>query len=222
MSQILIANAYTIGFVVVIFGRTDLFTEYTTLAILPVLAGRSRLRELARLWGIIYSANVAGATIFAVLIAVIGPALGVVEQGVLGAIASRLVNHPWWVILLSSTLAGWLMGLLSWLVSAGRETISQVLFVWLITSVIGFSHLHHSITGTVEVLLGIFSSPEVAVQDFAYFLLWTTLGNAAGGVIFAVLIHNSVFLGDTPKGEHAGKQSPRGDAGPRAQGTAAR
>ena len=72
------------------------------------------------------------------------------------------------------------MGLLSWLVAAGRDTISQVVVVWLITTCIGFTGLHHAVLGSVEVLAGVFSNMGIGWDEFGRFLLWTTLGNITG------------------------------------------
>ena len=85
-------------------------------------------------------------------------------------------------------LAGWLMGLLSWLVAAGRDTISQIVMVGIITTVIGFAGLHHVILGTVETLAGVFAGQDVGLLDFGRFLLWTTLGNILGGSVFVCAI----------------------------------
>lgn len=197
VAVLLMANAYTVGFIIVILGRTDLFTEYTTIAILSVLMGRASVAALGRLWGLIYLANLVGAAAFAALTAVLGPSLNVIDPRVLGDIAQNVVVHPWWVVLLSAGLAGWLMGLLSWLVAAGRDTISQVFFVWLVTFSIGLGHLHHSITGSVDVLAAGFSGQGITSVDFGHFLLWTTLGNALGGALFAVLIRYSLVVGAT-------------------------
>ena len=76
-------------------------------------------------------------------------------------------------------------------VSAAKETIAQVFFVWLIATAIGLSHLHHCIVGTVEVLAGYFAGAGISLADFGHFLLWTTLGNAAGGVFFVALVKYS-------------------------------
>jgi formate/nitrite transporter FocA (FNT family) len=189
--RILVANMYTVGYMFVILGRSELFTEHTTLAVLPVLNGSASLRALGRLWILVYAANLLGATLFAGLATVIGPALGIIRPEAFGTLAQAMVEHSWWVILLSGILTGWLMGLLGWLVAAGRDTISQVFFVWLVTFAIGFSHLHHSITGTVEVLVGVFAGQGFGMADFAHFLLWTTLGNIVGGVFFVALIKYS-------------------------------
>ena len=77
-----------------------------------------------------------------------------------------------------------MMGLLSWLVAAGRDTISQIVVVWLITTAIGLANLHHVILGTAEVLAGAFSGQGVGMADVGRFVLWATLGNALGGAVF--------------------------------------
>lgn len=199
VTRILIANAYSLGFVFVVMGGTALFTEHTSLAVLPVLGGRATLRQMGRLWGVIYSGNIVGAAAFAALAAIIGPALGVIQPAAFGLIADHLVDHAWWVMLLSAVLAGWMMGLLSWLVASGRDTVSQLLFVWLVTTAIGLARLHHSIAGTVEVLMSVFSRQGTSLGEFGWFLLWTTIGNAIGGVIFVALIKYGSISQSSPQ-----------------------
>ena len=80
------------------------------------------------------------------------------------------------------------MGLLSWLVAASRDTIGQIFIVWLVTFAIGFLHLHHCMAGTAEVLAGVFTGEGADLGDFGKFLLWSTVGNAAGGIVFVALI----------------------------------
>lgn len=186
--RLLIANMYAVGFIFVMMGRSELFTEHTALATLPVLNGNATVSGLARLWGIVYVANLLGTLIFALLITIIGPNLGVIEPQAFGEIAHHVVDHSWWTILLSAVLAGWMMGLLSWLVAAGRDTISQIVLVWLVTTAIGLGRLHHSIVGSVEVLAGHFAGQGITWFDYGHFLLWTTLGNAFGGIVFVALI----------------------------------
>ncbi|MFH1703884.1 MAG: formate/nitrite transporter family protein [Nitrospirota bacterium] len=186
--HILLSGMYSIGFVLVIIGRSELFTEHTTLAVLPVLDRRASLIQLLRLWGIVFAGNITGATVFTIIITWISPVLGIVEPWAFIEIARSLLDHDVWVIFVSAIFAGWLMGELTWLLAAGRDTISQVFLVCLVTSTIGFLNLHHSIAGTVEVLSGVIMSPDIHLLDFGRFLLVTTIGNAFGGVIFVALI----------------------------------
>jgi len=186
--HILLSLMYSIGFILVILGRSELFTEHTALAVLPVLNRKASIAELSRIWILVFTGNITGATIFSFLVSWIGPALGIIEPWALSEIAHGLLDHAWWIIFISGVIAGWLMGELAWLLGAGRDTISQVFFVTLVTSAIGFLGLHHSIAGTVEMLCGVITSNNLGFIDFLRFLLPATTGNAFGGVIFVALI----------------------------------
>ncbi|PSP73700.1 hypothetical protein BRC80_01425 [Halobacteriales archaeon QH_9_66_26] len=87
-------------------------------------------------------------------------------------------------------------GLLAWLVTAAQETVSRLLIIWLVTASIGILHLPHSIAGNVEVLFGVFVSPQVSILDYLVFLAMATAGNAVGGCVFVgVLKYGHVVRG---------------------------
>lgn len=186
--ELLLAAAYTVGFVFVVMGRSALFTEQTTSAVLPVLARRASFGQLLRLWGIVLIGNVSGGAAIAAIIAQLGPNMGIIEMKALAEIAAKLLEHPWWVMLLSAVAAGWLMGLLAWLVVAGRDTVSQIVAIVLTTFVIGLASFHHSIAGTIEVLMAVFAGAGPTPGDYGVFILWAALGNALGGAIFVALL----------------------------------
>jgi len=186
--EFLAANLYCLGFIFVVLGRSSLFTEHTTSAVQPVLARRATLRQLMRLWGLVLLANLVGATLFALLAVRLGPALQVIDQPALSSLAIPLVDKPSGTIFLSGLVAGWLMGLLSWLVASSRETVSQILCVWLATMAIGLGKMHHSIAGSIEVLMGVFGGVGVTGGDYGRFLVWSVTGNAIGGAVFVALL----------------------------------
>ncbi len=183
----LMANMYAVGFIFVVIGRSELFTEQTTLAVLPVINGQASVGALLRVWALILVSNLVGSFIFSGIVVVVAPGLKVATAAAFGHIAMRMVDHSSIMIFFSAVLAGWLMGLLSWLVAAARDTISQIAIVWLITTTIGFAGLHHVVLGSVEVMAGLFLN-QVHALDVLRFLAWTTPGNMAGGVIFVALI----------------------------------
>lgn len=199
--HILTANAYSVGFIIVVLGRSELFTEHTTLAVVPVLHRRASLFELGRLWGVVYVANLIGGAIFAALVVFIEPQLGTIHAASFGEIAGELVNYSPTTTLLAGVLAGWLMGLMTWLVAAGRNTISQAVFVWLIALVIGMSHLPHSIAGSIEVLLGLLAGQGVTLDQFVTFLVWSTVGNVIGGSVFVGLLKYGHGINPGPDAE---------------------
>ncbi len=188
VTGMLVASMYSFGFILVILGRSELFTEQTSLAVMPVISNRASPLSALRLWAIVYAANLVGGGAFAAMLAWVGPSLGIFEPEALETIARRMTDHAGGVILLSGILAGWLMGLLSWLVAAGRDTISQIVIVWMVTTAIGLCGLHHAVLGSTEVMAGVFASPSLSAVDFAHFLFWTTLGNAIGGPFFVAVL----------------------------------
>jgi formate/nitrite transporter FocA (FNT family) len=54
----------------------------------------------------------------------------------------ELVETDFVSSIIRAILTGWLMGLLAWLVSVARETISQLIIIWLITAAISFTGLY--------------------------------------------------------------------------------
>ena len=180
--RLVMGALYSFGFIVVVVGRSELFTEHTSMVVFPVLNGDEGVGTLMRTWGIVYGANVLGTVLFAYGCYLVLPALGSASHEAFAAIGARLLEHSVAVIFGSAVLAGWLMGLVAWLVAAARDTISQVLLVGLVTFAIGFASLHHCIAGSVEALGAVFGG-GASVGDYLRFLVTASVGNALGGVL---------------------------------------
>ena len=145
---------------------------------------------LLRLWLVVYIANIIGTAVFAWMLVLAGPASGTITLEVIGEIAHAHSDPPATTIFLAAVFAGWLMGLLSWLVTAARDTISQIVIVWLITTAIGFGKFQHVIVGSVQMFAALFAG-QSTLPAVGHFLLWATLGNIVGGSIFVALIKYS-------------------------------
>jgi formate/nitrite transporter FocA (FNT family) len=183
LRDLLSANFYSIGFLFVTLGQSELFTEQTTSAILPVLAGRATVIQLLRLWALVLLANLIGGALFALFATKLGPGLGIVTPATLHEMAAPLIGKTAVMTILSAVAAGWLMGMLAWLLTASRDTTGQIIVVWLTTLVIGLSKLHHSIAGSIEVLMSVFSG-GASMGEYGRFLVLSVLGNTLGGTFF--------------------------------------
>ncbi len=186
--HVLIAFAYPLGFIFVIIGKSELFTEHTTLAVIPVLNRNATIKSLLILWGIIYFGNLVGGYVFGYILSILPQELEVIEYNTFEVLARSLINHPWYMILLSGTLAGWLMGLLSWLVTSSQETISRIIIIALVTTVIGIGGLHHAIVGSIEIFTAMITSKSVTLGNYLHVQIWSTVGNIIGGVVFVAFI----------------------------------
>lgn len=92
-------------------------------------------------------------------------------------------------------------GLAAWLVAAGRDTVGQVLLIWMITGIIGFGPFHHALLGTTEVLSAMFLNQGITLGQLGHFLLWTTLGNTVGGTVFVALLNYGQAIKSGASGE---------------------
>lgn len=201
-TDLLLANLYSIGFIFVIIGRSELFTEHTATAVFPILDGRASLADLGRLWGIVFVGNLIGATIFAA-VAVFATPSDLIQTAAFTELAMTYLSQESLVLFVGAVLAGWLMGLVTWLVAAAQDTMGRVFFVWLCTAVIAFAHFPHSIAGTVEILMGLFANPAISLLDFGRFLLLATIGNAIGGTVFIALLRYSHVVRSGREPDHA-------------------
>ncbi|XLS30732.1 formate/nitrite transporter family protein [Flavobacteriaceae bacterium M23B6Z8] len=187
------AFAYPVGFILVVLGKSILFTEQTSLLALPVLHKQRSLSELLKLWGWVVFGNLVGGYIIALLVIWVGTSLSVISYDSIAAIATHVSHYDVWVILGSAILAGWLMGLLSWLLTSADDTISRIVIIYVITTIIGLAGLHHSIVGNIEVFAGLLTAKEISFVSYLTFQVTALVGNAVGGVVFVAVLKYRTF-----------------------------
>lgn len=187
------AFAYPVGFIIVVLGKSILFTEQTSLLALPVLHKKRTFWELLKLWAIVISGNLLGGIVMTFLIVLIGVNLEITSYESLAIIAKHVYNESYPTIFFSAIMAGWLMALLSWLLSSSEETISKIIIIYMITLIVGFAGFHHSIIGNIEVFAGFIFTKSISFVEYLIFLLTALFGNAIGGVFFVALLRYRSF-----------------------------
>ena len=186
----LVSNfGYTFGFVIVILGAQQLFTENTLTAILPVLDDKDKVKklgEMLRLWGIVLLCNLIGAGLFAWLAA----HTSTFSPGVNAAFMhiGQEALHPSFVeMLLRAVLAGWLIALCVWLLpSADAQRFWIIIFI---TWLVGAANLSHIIAGSVETLYVVSRGAYPFGMWCVHFLLPVFIGNCIGGVGFVAILN---------------------------------
>lgn len=178
---------YTFGFLIVIVGRMQLFTENTITTVLPFLAEPSvdKLWSIGRLWGVVICANVIGCFIAAFFLAYI-PAFdpGVLEH--VRTISIHATEHGAWVGFCKAIPAGLLIAALVWMMASGASGnfLLIIIMTWLIAAG-GFTHI---IAGTVEMAYLLLTG-DMGVS-YAIFGFWLPVlaGNVVGGTMVFALI----------------------------------
>jgi formate/nitrite transporter FocA (FNT family) len=189
----LFAFVYPVGFILVILGKSVLFTEQTSLLALPVLNGQRSIFEMLRIWIFVILGNIIGGILFALFISVLGPKLHLFTTETMVAVGTHVLNYQSWVLFASAITAGWLMGLLTWLLNSTSNSLSRIFIIFLITAVIGFLGLHHSIVGNIEVFGAFIYADEISIWNYLQFLIIALLGNGVGGAIVVGLFKYRIF-----------------------------
>jgi len=187
---------YPLGFIAVIIGRAQLFTENTLYPVILVLDEHRHLGNMLRLWGVVFASNVLGALCFAGL-AVRAPSLRpeyVQALMKLGTTALGVsTSHIFW----SGVIGGWLIALVAWMVSASHWTIGQIAIVWMVTFVVGLGHFAHCIATSGEILSAVVGG-QAAPMQYVHWIIFATVGNIAGGVtIVSLLNYGQVKAGES-------------------------
>lgn len=183
---------YTVGFLVVILGRLQLFTENTITAVMPLYATLSRysLWRTGRLWAVVLFANVVGASLFAAGLAwapVADPALttAVLE------LASELMNHGWLEMMARGVVAGWLIASLVWIMPSIHS--SPTLMIIVITYIIALGDFTHVIAGSVEAAFLVLTGHISLGAALLDFFVPALIGNVLGGtLLFTLLAYSQV------------------------------
>lgn len=136
---LMMAMVYPIGYIFVIIGRSELFTEHTVLATIPVLDREATLKSLITLWIVIYLGNLLGGYIFGLIILQFNEGKHLISPNFFYFVSEKMISHSSSEILVSSIIAGWLMGTLSWLLSSAQDTFSRVVMIFLITFIISIA-----------------------------------------------------------------------------------
>jgi len=198
----LFSIVYPVGFILVILGKSALFTEQTSVLALPVLNGQRNFLELLRVWSIVIIGNIIGGMFFAYFIGNLAPEMHLFTTETMINVGTHVLNYKWWVLLLSAITAGWLMGLLTWLLNSTINSLTRVLLIFMITGVIGFGGFHHSIVGNIEVFGALLHTAEISIADYLWFLFITLCGNGIGGAVVVGLFKYRIFESHYSEGKN--------------------
>ncbi len=188
--RLLASPGYSLGFVIVILGRQELFTESTLTAVLPLLVRRDRgtLIALMRFWAIVLCANILGTLIFAGLLTMNGLFPEPVRAAMI-EIGRNAVSGPFWPTAIRAVFAGWLIALMIWLLPSARS--ARLLVIMLLTYIVALGGFSHVIAGSVESAFAVFSGQASVGEYLAGFFLPTILGNTLGGVALVALLNHA-------------------------------
>lgn len=185
---------YPLGFVIIVIGHYQLFTENTLPPVTLVLTRLSSLPALLRVWVLVVVGNFVGVGIGAFFLAKTGvysPAEAAIAEG----FARHALETPWWTVFFKSVVAGWLVAGVVWIDHAAHDTVARVVLVYALLYVIPLADLFHVITSMGEGLYLLFRGgvgPWPVLWDYVVPVL---VGNTVGGVV-PVAVLNFAHTGE--------------------------
>ena len=191
-SPIIAKLGYAVGFLIVILGHQQLFTENVLTAVLPVMARKEVhwLLKMLRLWGIVLAANIAGCIIFALALTYL-PIVPANIAPALAEIVTKVMGNTPWEMFAKGIGAGWLIAALVWILSSTEHV--EFVVISLLTYLIALFGFTHIVAGSVEALYGV-ATGIIGLETAVFrFFLPTLAGNVFGGtVLFSVLSYAQV------------------------------
>ena len=191
--KLLVHLGYAVGFLIVILGRLQLFTENTITAVIPVLSSRYRgsFRAMLRLWVIVFAANMIGVAM-ASCAAYYGAIFSAdILDGMMKVAAHYIEGRSAMDFFAQGIPAGFIIAALVWMLPSARG--SEFWVVLAMTSLISMLGLTHVIAGSGEAFL-MYLANEISVWEMVFNSIIPTLfGNVLGGtMLFTMLAYGQV------------------------------
>lgn len=201
---------YTVGFILVILGKQQLYTENTLTPVVPFMSHPTRqsLGQLLRLWVIVLLANLLGAFVFAWVCGrtdIFDPSV----KGQFIQLGWEALGDSFGLTVLRGIFGGWLIAMIGWIMGGLRGDGMSTIF--LLSYVVGVGHFSHIIAGSVDTFGLVFTGSISFVTCLWKFIFPALIGNTVGGVAMVALVnHAQVAAGRKSRREKNMKQSSTG------------
>jgi formate-nitrite transporter family protein len=193
-SKLVVALGYGVGFLIVIVGRQQLFTENSLTPIIPLLQSptRATFLKVCRLWAIVLVSNLLGTLAFAFVLhrtrVFDAAAADAFAELARDAMAGGFTSH-----FVRAIFAGWLIALMTWML-AGAD--ARAFIVMVMTYLIGVGQLAHVVAGSCEAFFAVFNGDATVWDYVVRFFAPSALGNMLGGVALVTLLSHAQVAAD--------------------------
>ncbi|MXR52516.1 formate transporter [Halovenus sp. WSH3] len=187
-APVLSALLYPIGFIYIIIGGYQLYTENTLPPVALTLERLASFPALFRNWTVVALGNFTGGAIGAVVLAhtgVLSPeAFGMVEY-----LGQKGVSEPVWNLFFKGAVAGLIVAGVVWVEYASRDTISRLVVVYLAFLCIPLGNLYHVVVSFTEMVFLLSLGQVEAATGMLQFVIPVFFGNTLGGVVLVTVVN---------------------------------
>ena len=183
---------YTVGFVLVILCRAQLFTENTITTVIPLFKPFTwkKLGAVLRLWHLVLAGNLVGTSLVAVFLTTPG-LLNLDFIVEMQAIAHHVSAFTWQENLLRGIPSGILIAAIVWMMPTARQF--ALFLVAFITYFIAAGDFTHIVVGSCEMMYAVLNGMASPYDYIFQFLVPVGAGNIIGGTgVFTMLGYRTI------------------------------
>lgn len=191
-AELITSIGYSVGFIIVILGRMQLFTENTITTVIPFFNHPSlkTFNKIIRLWGLVFIFNIVGTALAAWFLS--SPLLVSPELAAsLHTLAHHVAASTWQANIVKGVPSGILIAAIVWMMPMSRYfSFFLIMFFTYFISLGGFAHV---VVGSAEMAYMVLHGDSSILDYFFKFLIPTGLGNIIGGTgVFTLLVYAQV------------------------------
>ncbi|MGM0388185.1 MAG: formate/nitrite transporter family protein [Natrinema limicola] len=179
---------YPLGFIYIIIGGYQLYTENTVPPVALTLERLASIPALLRHWTIVLAGNFTGGALGAVALSWGGvfdePAATAAME-----LAEKGVATPWWSLFSKAAFAGLIVAGVVWIVYASQDTISRLVVVYMAFLAIPLGNLFHVVVSFTEMVYIVLAGELALVVGVTEFVLPVLLGNTIGGIVLVTVVN---------------------------------
>ncbi|MGB9964911.1 formate/nitrite transporter family protein [Halobacterium sp. CBA1126] len=185
---VLSALLYPLGFIYIIIGGYQLYTENTLPPVALTLERLASVPALLRNWTVVLAGNFAGGALGAFALA-FGGVISPEAAAVAVELGQKGVDTAWWSLFSKAAFAGLIVAGVVWVEYAARDTVSRMAVVYIAFLAIPLGGLYHSVVSFTEMVFLVLQGDLLFMTGLWEFVVPVLLGNTVGGVVLVTVVN---------------------------------
>ena len=189
--KILMGACFGVDLSLVFMCGGDLFTSNAMIMTIGALEKKVSWLDALKIWVAVWIGNLLGGVVGALLYVNAGVASGKSEyigEFIVNNVATKM-NTPGMELFLRGLLCNVLVCLATWMCYKLKEETSKLIMIWWCLFTFISAGFEHSVANMSFLTMGLLlpHGADVSIMGMAHNLLWVSLGNFVGGVLFVGL-----------------------------------
>ncbi len=184
LGKVITSLFFGVGLIIIVFTNAELFTSNTMYLTVSSAEGKTNWKETLFLWTVCFAGNFLGALIVAGLLYGAGMIQALPIDHALYTGAAHKVHQTGSEIFFKGILANWVVCLAVRLALRCKEDVAKIMVMMLVISIFVYSGYEHSIANLGTFSISLLGNGSITYSEALHNLLFSTLGNIVGGVVF--------------------------------------